>query len=147
MSIDMQVVRARDFIRLAAGGHVDLESSRQALGNVAKAMVSHGLDRAILDVRDVENMLTIPELYALATTFREAGFWRDHQLAVVHRATRIDRADFFAACATSRGWNVAAFDAYEDAINWLTTAEPVLPADCGDCGCEDTSDPPSDDTS
>ena len=88
-------------------------------------MVRRGLDRAILDCRQVEGMLSTTDLYRLATTFHEAGFQPDLRLAVLHRTNRIDRADFFAMCATNRGWNVRAFDTFEDAFEWLTSAVPV----------------------
>lgn len=125
MPYDLHVIRAGDFVRLQAGGRVDFEGSKRVLAGMAEAMIRRGLGRAVLDVRGVEGMLTISELYALASAFPEAGFRREHRLAVVHRATRIDRADFFATCATNRGWNVASFDMFEDAITWLSTAEPL----------------------
>jgi len=53
------------------------------------------------------------------------GFRRDHRLAVVHRYGGMERADFFALCASSRGWNVRAFDSVEEALDWFASAQPI----------------------
>ena len=90
-------------------------------------MVARGVDRALLDVRNVMSAsLTTTEIFSLATTFREAGFRHGHRLAVLHRPTRDAGAEFFALCAAQRGWNVCAFDSFEDAFDWLA-AEPRGP--------------------
>src|SRR5204863_9833808 len=86
MPYNLQVIHAGDFLRAGAHGRPDLESSRRALAKVAQAMIARGLDRVLLDLRNVAGSgLTSTELFTLATTFHEAGFRQEHRLAVLPR--------------------------------------------------------------
>ena len=125
MSHTVEIVRAGDFARLDAHGRVDLAESRKALAAVARACVDRGTKLALLDVRDVYSDLSVSDLCALAKAFNEMGFTRDHKLAVLHRYSSGDRATFFALCAAERGWNVRAFDSFEEAIEWFGEARPA----------------------
>jgi len=119
MPYNLQIVKPSDFVRLDAKGQTDVEETRRILKSVAKACVDRGIDRALLDARDVPPSLTLSDLYSLAVSFREMGFYQDHRLAILHRYTATERAEFFAMCASERGWNVRAFDNYEEAIEWF----------------------------
>jgi hypothetical protein len=125
MPHDLHVIRAGDFIRLDGEGSPDLAASRRALAELARAMEARDLDRAILDIREVQSRLSPTDIYELATTFAATGFRRAHRLAIVCRATRIDNADFFAMLTQNRGWDVRAFDEFEEAFEWLTTQDPI----------------------
>ena len=125
MPHDLHVIRAGDFIRLNGQGTTDLAASRRALVELAEAMDKRDLDRAILDVRDVQSRLTPTDLYELAKSFAETGFRREHRLAIVCRPTRAENADFFAMLTQNRGWDVRAFDDFEHAFEWLTAQDPV----------------------
>jgi hypothetical protein len=122
MPYDLQVIQAGDFARLDGYGRFSLEASKEALAGLAADMVRRNLTRAILDIRNVQSSLTTTELYELAATFHQAGFRQDQRLAILHLQHGIARADFFAMCATRRGWDVAAFDRFEDAFDWLVAA-------------------------
>jgi hypothetical protein len=122
VSHTVQIVRAGDFARLDAHGRVDLAASHEALAAVARACVERGTNLALLDVRDVYSDLSATELYSLAAAFNEMGFTRSHKLAVLHRYSGGERASFFARCAAERGWNVRAFESFEDAIDWFGAA-------------------------
>src|SRR6478609_6993741 len=96
MPYDLHIIRAREFLRLGAQGKPDLASSRQGLAALAASMVRRGLDRALLDLRGVQEGLSTPDLFSLACSFHEAGFHQHHRLAVLHRWNRMAQADFFA---------------------------------------------------
>ena len=81
---------------------------------------------ALLDVRDLYSSATLNDLYMLAHAFHEMGFRQDHRLAVLHRYNSAERADFFAMCAQDRGFDVGAFDNFEDAIDWLNRPRESL---------------------
>ena len=130
MPHDMHVIKAGDFLRWSGQGAIDFETSRAVLKTFADALVRRGVDRAILDVRKVRGNppVTYTQLYHLARTFRESGFGAGQRLAVLVSPDRHDKAEFFAICASGRGWNAWAFDQFEDAFEWLTDEVPVGPA-------------------
>jgi hypothetical protein len=144
MPHDLHVIRVGDFVRLDAHGRVDLEGSRAVLAQLAGAMVTRGLDRALLDVRGISGPPLSPlDVYTLATTFHEAGFRREHRLAICCNASRAANAEFFALVAGNRGWNVEAFETFEEAFEWLTTQTRIAPAPPPDAGRDADPAPPS----
>jgi hypothetical protein len=135
MPYRLSIIRSSDFIRLDASGTVDFEATRQALRDLASQSVRSGLDGALLDIRDAYGNLTVGEIYKLAAGFAELGFNRACKLAILHRFNARERADFFALCAANRGWNVKAFDSFEEAYQWLGTSETLLvDSDAGPTG-------------
>ena len=127
MPCSLHIVKTRDFVRLNADGHFDFEASKRVLANVARACLERGVDCVLIDIRDAERSLKIEELYRLAQAFQEVGFRHNQRLAVLHRYGAAERAEIFAMFAHARGWNVRAFDHYEEAIEWFTSAAvPVV---------------------
>jgi hypothetical protein len=119
MPHDIRIVRSQDFVRLDAAGKPDFAQSCRVLAGLAQTCVERDIALALLDARDITPGLTMTELYQLAHAFHEIGFRHNHRLAVLHRYGSADRADFFAMCAKDRGFEVGAFDNYEEAIDWL----------------------------
>jgi hypothetical protein len=126
MNYKLHVIRTADFVRLDARGNPDLLETRRALEGVAKACVDRGANAALLDVRDVYSTLKLVDMYHLVTAFHAMGFRREHRLAILHRYSGSERAEFFALCAAERGWHVRSFDNYEEALEWFGTEIPVL---------------------
>ena len=129
MPHELHVIRAGDFIRAGGSGRIDYDKSREVLRSLAAAMVSRKIDKAILDIRKMygEPPATFAQLYHLATAFKEAGFGPTQRLAVLVSPDRTDKAEFFAICASGRGWNAWAFDEFEHAFDWLTDDVPIEP--------------------
>ena len=127
MPHELAVIKAGDFIRCGGEGAIDLETSRHVLQSMAEALVARGVEKAILDIRKLRGNppVTYTELYHLAKAFKEAGFGPSHRLAVVVSPERYDKAEFFAICASNRGWNAWAFDEFEEAFEWLIEAAPI----------------------
>src|SRR5262245_21917223 len=123
MAAEFQVITAREFIRFGAHGHLDWNQSCAALSQLARSCLERGCHRALLDVRDVRSEMTQDQLAALVAIFREVGFKDHHRLAVLHGEDRESRARLFAFFAANRGWDVQAFDNFEDAVDWLAIAE------------------------
>jgi hypothetical protein len=129
MPLDLQIIRASEFIRLGAKGRVDLKASREILSEIARACRKRGLDRALLDVRALhigpKPVFSIQDLAQLVSTFREIGFRKEHRLAVLYSADPHHRARLFAFLSSLHGWQVRAFDKFEEAIVWLWENEAV----------------------
>jgi hypothetical protein len=127
MPHELHVIKAGEFMRSGPTGTLDFETSRENLKALARALVTRGIDKAILDVRKTQMNppASYTQLYHLARAFQEAGFSPRHRLAVLISPDRYDKAEFFAICASGRGWNTYAFDSFEEAFDWLTDAEPI----------------------
>ena len=127
MPHELHIIKAGEFVRSGPTGTLDFETSRRALQSLAEALLNRGVDKAMLDVRKMRMNppATYTELYHLARAFQESGFGPRHRLAVLVSPDRYDKAEFFALCASGRGWNTYAFDTFEDAFDWLTEEERV----------------------
>jgi hypothetical protein len=129
MPLELQVIRASDFIRLGAEGHFDPVASKVVLAELAAACRKRGIHRAMLDLRALHPgptpVFSPSDLAHLVNTFREIGFTRDQKLAVLYGSDPHHRAKMFAFIGTLRGWHVAAFGNFEEAMVWLSDDEPA----------------------
>lgn len=124
MPLELQIIRAREFVRLGPQEHLDFEASKEALALLARACRKRGLDRALLDLRalpvPLKPLFTASQLAALVGTFREAGFGQHQRLAVLYRSDPHGGARLFAFISRLRGWQVRAFNGFEEALLWLS---------------------------
>jgi hypothetical protein len=127
MPMELQIIRAREFIRLGAKGLFDLEASKTVLAQLAEACCKRGINQALLDLRALhpgpKPVFSPNDLVTLVNTFREAGFTHQQRLAVLYGSDPHHRARLFAFIAKLRGWKVQAFDSFEDAMLWLSGGE------------------------
>lgn len=128
MPFELQIIRAQEFIRLGARGHIDFKASKAVLAELAAACCKRGINRALLDLRALypgpEPVFSTSDLMMLVNTFREFGFTRKLRLAVLYFSDPHGRAPLFALIAKLRGWKVEAFDSFEEAITWLSADVP-----------------------
>src|SRR5262245_3274240 len=124
MPLELQIIRASEFVRLGARGHLNFTGSKAALAELAQACRKRGVDRALLDLRELpvapKPLFTPAQLAALVSTFREAGFARQQRLAVLYRSDPHHGARLFAFISRMRGWQVRAFGEFEEALFWLS---------------------------
>lgn len=121
MSVQLEIIRAAEFIRFGTKGEFDLVASCAALHSLAEACQRRGMNRALLDGRNARAELSPNELAALVNAFVEIGFSRDLRLAILHAAERYQRARLFAFISRIKGWNVRAFGDFEQAMYWLSS--------------------------
>lgn len=136
MPLELQIIRAREFVRLGASNRFDLPASKSALAALALACTKRGIDQALIDLRDVQAPATPlfapSDLSELVSTFHEMGFRKHQRLAVLFTADPHRRARLFAMIGALRGWNVAAFDSFENALVWLAGEETLDLQSCAD---------------
>ena len=131
MPTELQIIRAQEFLRLGASGRFDLKSSKAALAQLARACCKRGINQALLDLRALHPgptpVFSPNDLVTLVNTFREVGFTHKQRLAVLYGSDPHHRARLFAFIAKLRGWQVQAFDSFEQAVHWLSEAgEPPV---------------------
>ena len=124
MPLELQIIRASEFIRLGAQGRLDLAASREMLKLLARACWLRGISRALLDLRDVRPaptpVLSSRDLEVLVNAFCRMGFSEQLRLAVLYSVDPHRRARQFAFMTALRGWNVTASDNFEEALLWLS---------------------------
>jgi hypothetical protein len=127
MPMELQIIRAQEFIRLGAKGHFDLKASKAVLAQLAAACWKRGINQALLDLRAFQPgpkpVFTPDDLVVLVNTFREIGFTNRQRLAVLYNSDPHHRVRLFTLIAKLRGWKVQAFDSFENAFIWLSGGE------------------------
>jgi hypothetical protein len=127
MPVELQLIRASDFVRLDPLKNLDFEASKGALQNLAHACQKRGIGRAALDLRSLpippKPQFSINELAALVRTFRAAGFSRRHRLAVLYNIDIHGGIRDFAFISRMSGLQVRAFTSFETAFHWLSDGQ------------------------
>jgi len=128
--MELQIIRAHEFIRLGAKGRFDLKASKEALRTIALACWKRGINQALIDLRALhpgpKPVFTPQDLATLVKTFREIGFTHQQRLAVLYGSDPHHRARQFAFIARLKGWKVKAFGDFEEAVAWLSEADSAL---------------------
>jgi len=127
--MELQIIRAQEFIRLGAKGHFDMKASKAVLAQLAAACCKRGIHQALLDLRDLhpgpKPVFSPDDLVTLVNTFHKVGFTHRHRLAVLYGSDPHHRARLFAFIAKMRRWKVQAFDNFEQALLWLAGSGEV----------------------
>ncbi len=119
MSANIKVIPARDFIKAAPEGKIDLEKCKIALAEIASVSAPSFGYEIILDTRKAQVKLSIADLWYLAAELSKLGKPFSRKTAVVCPLEGFDNAGFLALCAQNRGLQVKAFTTIDDAIEWL----------------------------
>ena len=131
MPLELQIIRASEFVRMGAHGHFDLAASKAALAGLAAACRKRHIHRALMDLRALrpgpKPVFSTADLVSLVNTFAEAGFTRNHWLAILYQTDPHKRARLFAFLSTLRGFHVQAFSEFEQALYWLSNAPESTP--------------------
>jgi hypothetical protein len=131
MPIELQIIRAGEFIRVGARGHFNLKASKAVLVELAGACRKRGINQALLDLRDLEPgpkpMFSPSDLATLVRAFHEFGFVPHQRIAVLYHSDPHFRARLFAFIGGLRGWKVQAFAEFEEAIAWLAASDAPEP--------------------
>ena len=127
MPLELQVVRASEFIRLDPRARLDFEASKRALQALAVACRKRGLDRALLDLRHLPKLpkaqFTPKQLADLVSAFHQTGLSRHQRLAVLYRDDAYGGIRTFTFIGRIRGINVQAFTEFEEGLQWLSSGE------------------------
>ena len=120
MPYNLQIVPSREFIRTNANGEFDLEGTKELFLSVFSKMRDADVSEVVLDVREAYSKMTAFDLYQLLPILDRVGCKGSWKIAIVYRPKDdFDRAKFFELCAQNRGYQVGAFQVFEEAIAWL----------------------------
>jgi hypothetical protein len=120
MSHHIKIVPANEFVRTNAKGEFDLEETKNLLLTVLSKMKDANIYDVVLDVREAYSKMTGVEVLKLFTHLHHLGSLSNRKIAIVYRPKDdLDRAKMFEVCAQKRGYQVGAFQDFEEAITWL----------------------------
>lgn len=120
MAADIRVIHVRDFMKATVQGTFDLESSKQALLQIADAVPPSSPVDIMIDVREAPASLSVAQLSQLVAEFNRLHIGAGRKTAVLTAEDRFENAHFFAVSARGMGRDVQAFTSFEDAFDWLT---------------------------
>jgi hypothetical protein len=123
MPVELQIIRACEFVRLGAQGKFDFESTLDVLKTLADACHKRGIERALFDVRGATSALTPKDLAALVGEFSKVAISKRLWLAILHTGSQNYRAKLFVFVSVLRGRKVRSFENFEKALDWLSTPE------------------------
>lgn len=131
MPLELQIIRASEFVRLGAHGYFDLAASKAALAELASACHKRGIRQALLDLRSLrpgpKPVFSPADLLELVNTFHDVGFTHRHRVAILYHSDPHHRARLFAFLSAIRGWSVQAFGDFEEALVWLSNSPKTAP--------------------
>ena len=120
MSYNITIVPAREFFRTKSSGEFDLDETRKACFAVFSKMKEAKVSEVLLDHREASSQMTASDLLTLFRELDLGGFLKGRKIAIVNRPKDdFDRDKFFVACAQAKGYQIAAFQEFEEAVTWL----------------------------
>ena len=128
MAHDVMIVPAREFVRTKSSGEFDLDETRKASVEVFSKMKDANISEVLLDNREAYTKMTGSDILQLFWQLDHAGLLRGRKIAILNRPKDdFDRAKFFEACGQARGYQIGAFQEFEEAVTWLYPPHDVTP--------------------
>jgi len=126
MSLKIDLIPARGFVRVTPQGEFDFSSSRRLLGEVFEMDQSLWEHEILVDCRHTRCDLSDTDIWHLAA---ECGRHRDavrKKIAIlVSPESNSNQAEFFALCARNQHVLVQAVTTTDEAIEWLFPSSNV----------------------
>lgn len=124
MKAEIKFVTTKDFIKTTASGQLNLEQSKKVLEEIARLNTPDDLHDILVDIRDTEPGLSLSDIYELVTAVGNHRQAFRKKIAILLGAQHdFDKARFLEMCASNRGYNVNAFNDFEESVNWLMCEE------------------------
>ena len=129
MDLNLRLIHARDFVKTTPEGELDLATSKRLLLTLASENAAPNQFDILIDIRRTTVRLTfmnITELVDLMIEHRES--FRS-KLALLNRPdAALEGAKFMELYAGNRGFQVSAFNDFEEAMNWLMISNDLIAA-------------------
>ncbi|PWU13426.1 MAG: hypothetical protein C5B50_19305 [Verrucomicrobia bacterium] len=126
MNTEVQITRAREFVRLDTNNQLDLEESRSAIKALANGCREREDVRVLMDMRLAGGDVGPTDLAILVKAFCDIGFSSQQHLAVLHSSDQGYLDDMCASLSALHGWKIRPFEEFEEALDWLALNRDVL---------------------
>jgi len=123
MDFNIRLIHARDFLSTSPEGKVDLKTSKELLLRLAWENAKPHQYDILIDIRHTAGQLSFADIAELVEVMIEHRDLFRSKIAILARPGRwIDNAKFMELYANNRGFQVRAFENFEDTTNWLMTS-------------------------
>ncbi len=120
MKAEIKFVQTKDFIQTTASGTLNLAGSKKVLSEIERLNKTDNLHDILVDIRDTNPGLSLSDIYELVTEVGNHRHAFRKKIAILLGPQHdIDKARFLEMTASNRGYNVNAFNDFEEAVNWL----------------------------
>ena len=125
MPAKIRIIHAQDFLKATPEGKLDFEESKRILLEVASVLVPQDDCDLIIDTRKAHSIMSPTDMLLLVQEISALGEKFRRKTAVICPRERFDHAKFLELCSSYKGYEIHAFTAYEDAIDWLCSSTEV----------------------
>jgi len=121
-----KIYKMKDLIRKTENGEINIERSIDVIRELAIASEYHKDSNILVDLRETETALNFGDLLTVALEFAcYKDRFRNKIAAIIPEdSERIERAEFFKADMTIKGFLFDYFTDFEKAIEWLSEIFP-----------------------
>jgi hypothetical protein len=120
MDLNLRLIHANDFLKTRPSGEYDLEMTKRLLLELARENSSPIKYDILIDVRAATGNLTLIDITELVQVMIEnRDSFRSKLVVLTSHGRQFDNARFMALYAGNRGFQVGAFNEFEEAISWL----------------------------
>ena len=130
MNAKYKIINAKDFIKADPNGDVDLEQSKKILVELAAVTQPPADYEILMDFRhaniNTNKYLSFWDVVEFAKEFcRHREAFRNKVAFLCRSGQQFNKAKFAELFTTNRGFRVAAFTNFEEAINWMAEPEDI----------------------
>ena len=130
MTLKLQIIHAKDFVKMTPDGEFDFDSTKEWLIKALSIETDPSELEILFDFRQAHADLTTTDIWYLAAEMdKHRTLFKEKIAILIGPEGNFDNVKFFELCATNRGLDVSAFISYEEAINWLFPASDVESVD------------------
>lgn len=120
MLVNYKIIQAKDFIKAKPTGEIDIDESKQVLGQLAEMAKVVENCEILMDVREAYGDLEMDDLNELVGELgRHRDAFRSKIAFLARDDEQFNKAVFVEMCAKIDGFKVMAFTEFEEAIEWL----------------------------
>ncbi|MBW8035044.1 MAG: hypothetical protein FVQ79_05260 [Planctomycetes bacterium] len=130
MDVKYKIISAKDFIKADPNGECDLAHSKKILVELAAVNQPPADYEILMDFRHTNVNTTVHlsfwDVVEFAKEFcRHREAFRNKVAFLCRNDKQLDRAKFAQLFTTNRGFRVAAFISFEEAIDWLADPQDI----------------------
>jgi hypothetical protein len=122
MGVDVRVISITDFVRFDVTGDFDFLATKAVVSEVGKTLARAENTNILVDTRGATTKnLSAADVYSLVLHLLSFGPPQGNRLAILNDPKdEVDRGMLFSMGASRQGFDVASFQDFESAMEWLS---------------------------
>jgi hypothetical protein len=121
MPWEIKILRNEDIINIVCSGNIDYEQILQMSSEGINAEKKHGINKYLVDDRDITPDLSISEISKLPKAFKEQGLEPWNKVAIIFssKSTKKEEFSYFETASFNYGFLIRLFSDEKQALEWL----------------------------